>query len=80
MRLGGSVFDPTLSLLDAPGQPFWDPEANRALFATLEATVRQTANRQLVRVPHNINDPEFADLVVRTFRSFHGTATRAKGA
>lgn len=69
-----------VSLLDAPGQPFWDPAADAALFDTLEATVRQTANRQLVRVPHNINDPEFADLVVRTFRSFHSTPARARGA
>jgi uncharacterized protein (UPF0261 family) len=60
-----------VSALDAPGQPFWDPAADKALFDSLEQTVRQTANRQLVRVPHNINDPEFADLVVKTFRSFH---------
>ncbi|MGD1883958.1 MAG: ABC transporter permease [Paracoccaceae bacterium] len=69
-----------VSLLDAPDQPFWDPEANKALFQTLEETVRHTANRQVVRVPHNVNDPEFADLVVRTFRSFHTNGARAKGA
>ena len=60
-----------VSALDAPGQPFWDPAANKALFTTLEETVRATANRQLVRTPHNINDPEFAELVIKTFRSFH---------
>lgn len=60
-----------LSALDAPGQPFWDPEATKALFSALEETVRPTANRQLVRTPHNINDPEFSALVVKTFRSFH---------
>ena len=69
-----------VSALDAPGQPFWDPAANRALFETLEKTVNQTANRQLVRVPHHINDPAFADLVVKTFRSFHTQPIRAKGA
>ncbi|MEM8691244.1 MAG: ABC transporter permease [Pseudomonadota bacterium] len=69
-----------VSLLDAPDQPFWDPEANKALFQTLEETVRHTANRQVVRVPHNVNDPEFADLVVRTFRSFQTNGARAKGA
>lgn len=72
-----------VSALDAPGQPFWNPAANKALFAALEETVRQTANRQLVRVPHNINDPEFAELVVKTFRSFHARpsqpARRASG-
>ncbi len=65
-----------VSMLDAEGMPFWDPEANKALFTTLENTVRATANRQLVRVPHNINDPEFADLVVKTFRSFHARPSR----
>ncbi|MEL6241153.1 MAG: ABC transporter permease [Pseudomonadota bacterium] len=65
-----------VSLLDAPGQAFWDPEADAALFRTLEETVRQTANRQLVRVPQNINDPEFADLVVKAFRSFESTKPR----
>ncbi|MEO9530077.1 ABC transporter permease [Roseibium sp.] len=60
-----------VSALDKPGGPFWDPAANKALFETLEQTVRTTANRQLVRVPHHINDPEFAELVTKTFRSFH---------
>lgn len=65
-----------VSLLDAPGQPFWDPEANAALFRSLEETVRQSSSRQLVRVPHNINDPEFAALIVQTFRSFHSAPRR----
>ena len=59
-----------LSSLDAEGQPFWAPAANRALFDTLEAVVRQTANRQVIRVPHHINAPDFADLINTTFRSF----------
>ncbi|WP_226782259.1 ABC transporter permease [Oceaniglobus trochenteri] len=70
-----------VSALDAKGQPFWDPAADKALFDTLDQVVTQTANRQLVRVPHNINDPEFAALVVKTFRSFHAQPTKsAKGA
>ncbi|NCO20587.1 MAG: ABC transporter permease [Rhodobacterales bacterium] len=70
-----------VSSIDTKGQPFWDPAADKALFDTLEKTVIKTANRQLVRVPHNINDPEFAALVVKTFRSFHSLPTRsAKGA
>jgi len=60
-----------VSALDAPGQPFWDPAADRALFAALEETVRQTASRKLVRVPHNINDPAFAAEILRSFRSLH---------
>jgi len=65
-----------VSLLDAPEQAFWDPEADAALFKALEETVHQNSSRQLVRVPHNINDPEFADLIVQTFRSLHGSARR----
>jgi uncharacterized protein (UPF0261 family) len=69
-----------VSALDAPGKPFWDPAADKALFTTLEEVVRRTANRQLIRVPHHINDPAFAELVVKTFRSFHARPTAAKRA
>ena len=31
-----------VSLIDAPGQPFWDPDADAALFATIEQRVEQT--------------------------------------
>lgn len=61
-----------VSALDAPGQPFDDPEARHALFTALEDTVRQTATRRLIRLPRNINDPEFAAAVVSAFREFHG--------
>jgi len=61
-----------VSALDMAGKPFHDVQADAALFAALEATVRQTATRRLVRLPHNINDPAFAAAVVEAFRSFHG--------
>ncbi len=64
-----------VSALDAPGQPFWDPEADAALNRALERTVRQTSNRQLIRVKHNINDPEFAATVVGSFRALLGRAS-----
>lgn len=57
-----------VSAIDAPGAPFHDPEADAALFAALEETVRPTAHRRLVRLPHHINDPEFADALVAHFR------------
>ena len=63
-----------VSALDAPGQPFWDPEADAALFRALERTVRQTGNRQLIRVKKNINDPEFASTIVGAFRTLFGRA------
>lgn len=61
-----------VSALDSAGQPFDDPTARRALFDALELTVRQTTSRQVIRLPHNINDPEFAAAVTATFRTLHG--------
>ncbi|HXZ14565.1 MAG TPA: ABC transporter permease [Roseiarcus sp.] len=75
-RMDGPVrfFLPELgvSALDAPGEPFHDPQADAALFRALETTVRQTANRQIVRVRRHINDPEFASAVAAAFRALHG--------
>ncbi len=56
-----------VSMLDAPGMAFHDPDANEALFSTIEANVEQRSDRQVMRVPHNINDPEFAELVLSHF-------------
>ncbi len=56
-----------VSALDAIGQPFYDPEADAALFDELQATLQQTADRRLIRLPHHINDPAFAHAVVEHF-------------
>src|SRR6202158_5848842 len=64
-----------ISALDAPGQPFHDPEADAALFRALEQTVRQNGNRQLIRLRCNINEPEFAAATVAAFRSLIGRAS-----
>ncbi|AWM02707.1 ABC transporter permease [Bradyrhizobium amphicarpaeae] len=61
-----------VSALDARGQPFWDPDADAALFRALERTVRQTGHRQLIRTPKNINDPDFAAAIVGAFRTLFG--------
>ena len=51
-----------VSALDAPGQAFWDPDADAVLFDTVE---EQVADRARVRrLPHPLTDPEFADAVV----------------
>ena len=55
-----------VSVLDAPGQPFYDPEADHALFDALKAAVESTERRRLIRVPYHINDPRS-----RTRRSMH---------
>jgi uncharacterized protein (UPF0261 family) len=56
-----------VSLLDAPDQAFWDPDADAALFTTIEELVEQTADRLVVRVSCNINDAEFAAATMRAF-------------
>jgi uncharacterized protein (UPF0261 family) len=57
-----------VSALDAPGQPFWDREADEALFNALRRDVRQTESHRLVDVHAHINNPTFADEAVRRFR------------
>ncbi len=56
-----------VSAIDAPGQPFYDPAADVALFDALEQTVRQTTQRRIVRLPLHVNDPKFADALVQHF-------------
>jgi uncharacterized protein (UPF0261 family)/ABC-type branched-subunit amino acid transport system ATPase component len=60
-----------VSALDAPGQPFQDPEADRALFEAIVAGVRETANRRLHRLPCHINDPAFAQAAVDAFETIN---------
>jgi uncharacterized protein (UPF0261 family) len=56
-----------VSLIDAPGQPFHDPRADAALFDALERHWQDAPDRRLVRVPHHVNDPEFARALVDHF-------------
>jgi uncharacterized protein (UPF0261 family) len=56
-----------VSALDAPGQPFWDPDADAALLGTLAMELQQTEHRKLVRLPYHINDPKFALAGVEEF-------------
>ena len=53
-----------VSLIDVPGQPFHDPDADRALFEAIEADFEPTATKKLVRVPAAINDEAFAAAAV----------------
>jgi uncharacterized protein (UPF0261 family) len=58
-----------VSAIDAPGQPFFDPVADEALFSALETGLEQTADRRIVRLDMHINAPEFADAAVEVFKS-----------
>jgi len=57
-----------VSALDAPGQAFYDPEADDALFQSLERTLRQTPARRITRLPYHINDPQFSAALAESFR------------
>ena len=71
-----------VSALDSPGRPFSDPTADVELFRALEASVRQTSSRRLIRMPEHINDPRFAAEIAAEFRRLFGTRfsrRRARG-
>ncbi|PTE07069.1 ABC transporter permease [Mesorhizobium helmanticense] len=58
-----------VSMLDAPDQPFHDPEADNVLFEAIEKTVRRTPLRHVERVRGNINDTPFVDAVISAFHA-----------
>lgn len=57
-----------VSAIDAEAKPFYDPEADRMLFAALEQNLKQTSDRRLIRLPLHINDEAFARALVKNFR------------
>ena len=57
-----------VSAIDAPGQPFHDPEADAALFDAIRTTLKPTDKRVLIELPHHINDPAFAAALAESFR------------
>ncbi|MDM0104974.1 Tm-1-like ATP-binding domain-containing protein [Variovorax sp. J22R24] len=69
-----------VSAIDRPGQPFHDPEADRALFTAIEATFRAGPDRKLQRLPLHINDEAFADALVSAWHEVARTASGARRA
>jgi uncharacterized protein (UPF0261 family) len=61
-----------VSMLDQRGQAFYDPEADRCLFETLEQEVQQTADRRVTRHDCHINDPAFAEALIASFARVSG--------
>lgn len=51
-----------ISVISAPGQPFYWPEADEALFRAWKSHLR--ADIPVIELPVNINDPAFADRCV----------------
>ncbi|MEI2385205.1 Tm-1-like ATP-binding domain-containing protein [Breoghania sp. JC706] len=56
-----------VSIIDAPGMPFHDPEADAALFETIRAEWIDAPNRKLIELDNNINDQAFSDAIAETF-------------
>jgi uncharacterized protein (UPF0261 family) len=61
-----------VSMIDAPGQPFHDPQADAALFDAIEETLVQTERRRLLRLPLHINDDAFSQALVDHFLDIVG--------
>jgi len=57
-----------LSSIDIPGQPFYDPAADAALFDELDRLLKVTPDRQLIRYPFDINADQFSRALVEQFR------------
>jgi uncharacterized protein (UPF0261 family) len=67
-----------VSAIDRPGQPFHDPEADRALFTAIEQGFRAGSNRKLQRLPLHINDEAFADALVAAWHEISTPSTAAR--
>jgi uncharacterized protein (UPF0261 family) len=59
-----------VSAIDKEGQPFWWPEADRALFESLRNWMSPSV--RLIEVDRHINDPEFAELAALTLMDLMG--------
>lgn len=56
-----------VSALDREGQPFFDPEADAALFAEIARLLPDTPTRAVRRIDAHVNDPAFAREVLAAF-------------
>jgi uncharacterized protein (UPF0261 family) len=69
-----------VSAIDKPGQPFFDPEADRALFTAIEQNFRPASNRKLQRLPLHLNDEAFAAALVAAWREISAAPALARAA
>jgi uncharacterized protein (UPF0261 family) len=60
-----------VSMIDAEGQPFHDPEADEALFAALREGVDRE-RVELIELDCNVNDPEFAAALADKLHEYVG--------
>ena len=64
-----------VSALDCPGAPFYDPDADQAMFETLERNIQTRDDRRIIRLPHHINDPDFASSIVCEYLKIAGDSS-----
>jgi uncharacterized protein (UPF0261 family) len=57
-----------ISAIDAEGQPFYDPQADAALFDAIRKGWAPAPNRRLIELDAHINDPAFAMEAARQFK------------
>lgn len=57
-----------VSMIDAPGMPFHDEDADAALFGAIEETFEETDSHKLIKLDNHVNDQQFADAIVAAFR------------
>jgi uncharacterized protein (UPF0261 family) len=61
-----------VSMLDSPGGPFWDPDADGACYQAIRSGLKQGSS--VIQIDANINDPIFADRASRVFLELSGAA------
>ena len=64
-----------VSMIDAPGEPFWWPEADQALFTALKQNLRKDI--PVIELDCNINDPSFADACTKRLLEYMAAAPSA---
>jgi uncharacterized protein (UPF0261 family) len=65
-----------ISMIATPGGPFFDAEADEALFAAVRANLSD--NVELVELDSDINAPAFADAMVAKLHSYLGDPMEAR--
>lgn len=63
-----------VSQLDSPGNPYWWPEADAALYTAIKETIRP--DLPVIEIDANINDPAFADRAVELLLAMLAQAPR----
>jgi uncharacterized protein (UPF0261 family) len=61
-----------VSAIDAPGQPFHDPEADAMLFDAIRTGWKASRKQKLIELDCHINDAAFADAAVKAFKDIAG--------